>query len=386
MTVVKKSIVGYVISILVVLLAVFVYMNMSTWKLILFAVTDGFNGKWPEIHLEHCGKADFDMFFKKLVPTPTYVVESIEECFNVGEKMAHPLICRLDKEVSHPELVIEAIKADNTTYDLICREGGDVHWLRPNDVVQGTIPQMLNGEINKWCMAGFIYGPEHQALLHKVIPGLNETFDAEELTRVLKNPPKDKQDLEVKVTTSFVSDFPEAMISSGSHAAMAVSGAFQLFGTKIWIMHNMEESDGEYWFRTSWRYFPVCLSDWFKQIKKPWVAVTNPGDILYFPMAYQHFVFTPKGLNFMTNIRKAFKPSGAYIRERFNWKQLAKIAADKIIIKGFQRGNPRDSAAELGAKAVLRATAEKFTTAEEKAQIKHLGQRLMSTYLKNKST
>jgi hypothetical protein len=360
-------------------IAIAIYLSSGTVKLILFSVTDGLYGNWPDIQL-NCGKADFDAFFKRLVPTPTYKVNSFEECFEVGEKMKHPLICQLNSEISKPEAVLEAIKKDNTTYDLICRDKGDFHWCRPSEKKPGTILSVI--EKPSWCGAGFIYGKEHQEIMAHVIPGLNETFNEEEMVATLKGKNKEKMtnvEAELHFTTSFVSNYPEPAISTGTHAAMIISLAFQLAGQKIWIMHNREESNSEYYFRTSWRTFPNCLSDWLVSLKKPWIATTNPGDVLYFPMAYEHFVYSDKGVNLMTNIRKAFKPSPQYVRDWFGFLSIVKIFADSVLIKGMNRGNPRDAARELGLKTVLNKVVDS-TSSEEVSQIKAFGQRLYNTY------
>jgi hypothetical protein len=367
------------LSLIPVFLAIFVYFNMSTLKLILFSVTDAMHGSWPEINLT-CPKDNteaFNGFFNRLIPTPTIQVKSFDECFEIGEKTKNPLICRLSAEISKPDRVIEAIKGDNTTYDLLCREGGDFHWVRPADgKQQGTLLSML--EKPSWCGAGFIYGDKHEEILAEVIHGLNKTFDPALMVKQLKGGHGSGEG--IKFATSFISNLPEPAITTGTHAAMIISLVFQLTGQKIWILHNREESSAEYYFDVSWRTYPLCLGDWLKALRRPWVAVTNPGDLLYFPLAYEHLVFTDQGVNLMTNIRKIFKPSREYARERFSFKNLMKIAAHSTLKSGASRGNPRDGVdLESGIQKILKKVVQS-TSDNERQEIKKLGNMLYQKY------
>jgi hypothetical protein len=368
-----------VVGVIFVVLAVLGYNHRSLLKMLLFVSTDGFYGSWPDIKLT-CEKPDFDKFLDRLIPTPHMTVKDVEECFAIGEKLKHPLICNLASfDVYNPKAIMEAIKADPTLYQLVCREGGDHHWISPPQYVQGNISSILDKP--SWCGAAFIYGGTHHEMLAKVIPHLNETFEGHRVLQLAREDPEAHKKMKVDTTSSFVSNYPEPIISTGSHAALALSNAFQLEGTKIWIMHTREKTIAntvEYYFRGSWNDYPNCLDTFFKGVQEPYVATTRPGDILYFPFSYEHLVFTGPGYNIMTNIRKIFVPKFDYIREITSIESIIKIGVEKLTTKPVI-GNPRD-ASETGIMKVLRKTAKFGTPKEEREAIKVFGKMMWDKY------
>lgn len=317
-------------------LAVLVIYNLGSLHAIVFSVTDGLWGNWPSLQLNCPVRADLERFKQRVTPARVQEVGSIEECLNEGERLKIPLVCQLRPatESSNADLskrLLAAIEKDTSYYQLICRDGGDVHFLRPEYKRNSTIQHVL-AEPSE-CAGGFIYGDEHEALLSEAYPALNKTFSPDAVASMSSNK-------SVLFSTSFVSNFPGSRISTGTHAAMVVSLAFQLVGKKVWLLHSLEKSSSHYWHRTAWRLWPNCLQEWLSGMKTPYVATTGPGDILYFPLAYQHLVYSEKGLNVMTNIRYIRKYNPVGLLTYFSFSNLLKIVADRVFL-GKSTGNPR---------------------------------------------
>lgn len=313
------------------------YLTFNGGDMILYALTNAWNGDWEIPDTSKCTAPDFDEFSAKLIQTPRVKVKSFEECLLYGEAMDHPLICQIDAEISNSEKIVEAILADDTVYNTICNGEGDFHYPASRSERNQTIGEVVSNPSD--CGAGFIYGGKHQRLLHSAIPSLESEFESDQILQLLKK----KQGSPVMFGTSFISNYPTNRISTGSHAAMIISLAVQLVGTKKWILHHHDESDNKYWYKTVWTMFPGCVADYLKNLKKPYSAVTGPGDVLYFPLAYQHLVYTEKGVNVMTNIRKARLPKPSEMFGRFSLKTMITLAAVQLFSGKDKANNPREA-------------------------------------------
>ena len=142
--------------------------------------------------------------------------------------------------------------------------------------------------------------------------------------------------------TSFASNFPRNRVSSGSHSAIVVSMAYQLVGTKKWILHSQAESTLDYVIKTSWIMLPNCVQNYLEGMKRPFVAVTNPGDILFFPLMWQHLVYTDAGPSVMTNIRKVSKFSPKYLLSRYPFHTVFQLVMSRLLPQGDATSNPRE--------------------------------------------
>ena len=305
-----------------------------------FVFTDAKGGHLSIESLDSCPNFNIGAFKDKTIDVPRMNVTTIAKCMQSGEAMGHPVICQLGETANISQnAVTAAIMADQTTYELTCRDGGDVHYITPAYRKPGKLADIVTSNAS-YCIAGFIYGGVHQKMLREEIPQLTEEFS-----------PAGKVDKEAWFTTSFVSNFPEDAISTGSHAALVDSLAYQLEGTKVWLLHHMDESSSRYFYVGSWRMFPNCLETFLSGLKKPYVAVTNPGDILYFPGSYQHMVFTKEGPNVMTNIRRrnAFPLLRAY--QTLSVEHFTNVVLFSLYQRFFLQkytGNPREDSGYAG--------------------------------------
>ena len=311
----------------------------DSFEMIYFTVSSADNGNRPIKDMSHCGVADLDDFDRRAFKTPTLEVDSIEECLRHGEEMNQPLVCRLPGTGNNEQKIIDAIFADTSTYEMVCRDGGDFHYPTHHRKINATIAEVSSSPSP--CSAGFIYGDKHQALLQSVMPTMHNKFNPatvdDEFAALNQK--------SFLAGTSFASNFEEHRISTGSHAAMVTSMAYQLAGTKKWILHDVEESSSSYYYKSGWVLYPTCLADFLKGLKRPFTAVTGPGDILFFPYAWQHLVFTDPGANVMTNIRKVSRPGIPYLLTRFSIKSMVKVIAHTIVASDIT-GNPREGANE----------------------------------------
>jgi hypothetical protein len=326
--------VNIVVCILAII-AVFVgYILNDSWRMMYFSATGADNGKMPLVDMSKCPAVDMEAFGRRVFTTPAVEVDTIEECLRHGENMNQPLICRLPGTGSNEQKIIDAIFADDSTYEMVCRDEGDFHYNTHWRKMNATIADVASNPSP--CSAGFIYGDKHQALLQSVMPTMHNSFEPATVKQQFDNLKKDS----FLAGTSFASNFENHRISTGSHAAMVTSMAYQLAGTKKWILHDMEESTSDYIYQNSWRLFPTCLESFLTGLKRPYVAVTRPGDILFFPYAWEHLVFTDPGPNVMTNIRKVSKTSPLSLYGRFSLKNIAKVIFHHAIATDIT-GNPR---------------------------------------------
>ena len=334
--------------ILATIVAFVAFVLHDSWRMIYVAKTGAEEGKMAITDdLINCPVVNFEEFNARAFKTPTIEVETIEECLRHGENMNQPLICRLAGVVADNEArIIDAIFADNTTYEMICRDSGDFHYVTMHRKINSTIAEVASNPGP--CSAGFIYGDTHQALLQSVMPTMHNKFNPSTVGNDFKELKRDN----FLAGTSFASNFENAVISTGSHAAMVTSMAYQLAGTKKWILHDIEESKSDYFYRSSWAMYPTCLSSFLGGMSRPYIATTGPGDILFFPFAWQHMVFSEAGYNVMTNIRKVQKPNVPYLLSRFSLKNMAKILVYEKFFKSALTANPRQGAHEGGRLAV----------------------------------
>lgn len=296
-----------------------------------------------------------------MIDTPRVEVDSVEDCLRFGESMDHPLICRLKAGTTPKETVMAAILSDKNEYPMTCHEHGDAHYITSNTKVNSTLEDII--KTPSPCAAGFIYGDDHQALLQSVMPSMVDKFNPETVrAEIAKTESK-----QILMGTSFASNFPANRISTGSHGALAVSMAYQLVGTKKWILHSHEDSSLKYVFRTSWSSLPTCAETFLTGVNRPFVATTGPGDILFFPFAWQHMVYTEAGPSVMTNIRKIMLPSFSRLLKRFSFASIFKVLGDRVL-NYSPTGNPREGLADGVTTYMTRVWAE--TPAAEKENVK----------------
>lgn len=303
--------------------------------LVQFALTKAKNGEWPVPDTSKCPVPDFDAFSSKLLQTPRITVKTLDDCFKNGEAMNHPLVCRLeDAGEINSEAIVDAILSDDTIYKTVCREEGDYHYVIGHTEKNQTLAEVVNSPSG--CGAGFIYGGKHTTLLHNALPVLDEKFETDDIKNLLK-----EKGSPLLFGTSFISNFKNNRISTGSHSAMVVSMALQLVGKKKWIMHSFNESKNKYWYGTIWVLFPNCVADFLKNLEKPYYVETEPGDVLYFPIAYQHLVYTEEGTNLMLNIRTVRIPTIADLVQRLPLKAIATMIAVILLSGPVKASNPR---------------------------------------------
>lgn len=323
------------------IVALVAYVANDCWKMLYLTQTSAEQSNMALVDLSKCPAVDMATFKARAFKTPTIEVATIEECLRHGENMNQPLICRLNgASAANEQKIIDAIFADDSTYEMVCRDNGDFHYPTHHRKINATIAEVA--AVPSPCSAGFIYGDKHQALLQSVMPTMHNKFNPATMKDEFKLTGKSS----FLAGTSFASNFEEKRISTGSHAAMVTSMAYQLAGTKKWLLHNHEESTSEYFYQSGWGLYPTCLSSFLSGIKTPYTAVTGPGDILFFPFAWQHLVFTEPGPNVMTNIRKVAKPQLSFLFNRFSLSSMVKIILFDITKKDIT-GNPRQGADNL---------------------------------------
>lgn len=323
------------VTLVITVLAVALYFNGG--KELLFVLTDANGGNAPfPSEMYNCPKADFDAFRAKVIETPRVEVDSVEDCLRFGESMNHPLICRLKAGTTPKETVMAAILSDKNEYAMTCHDDGDAHYITANHKVNSTLEKIV--ETPGPCAAGFIYGDDHQALLQSVMPTMAKRFSPETVVEDITK----SNDNAILFGTSFASNFPENRISTGSHAANTISMAYQLVGTKKWILHHQDESTSlTYIYKAAWTSLPSCVETFLTSLKRPFVATTGPGDILYFPFSWQHMVYTEGGPSVMTNIRKIMMPSMKRMMSRLSFSSLVKVVGDRVL-NYTPTGNPRE--------------------------------------------
>ena len=320
-------------------LAVVLYFNGGKELLFVFSDANDGNAPFPP-EMNNCPKADFEAFRRKSIDAPRVVVDSVEDCLRYGEKMNHPLVCKLKAGSSSEESVMAAILSDTNEYAMTCHNESAAHYLTANYKVNSTLKAIV--DTPSPCAAGFIYGDDHQALLQSVIPTMAKRFSPETVIEDISNQESDK----ILFGTSFASNFPENRISTGSHAALVVSMAYQLVGTKKWILHDHDDSKHlTYVYKGAWSSLPSCSETFLTSLNSPWTATTNPGDILFFPFNWQHMVYTEAGPSVMTNIRKITIPSPRKMLARFSFPSLVKVMGERLTTLSAT-GNPREGLAD----------------------------------------
>ena len=122
---------------------------------------------------------------------------------------------------------------------------------------------------------------------------------------------------EIKLDTNFVSNFSDDVLATHIHFPSVNSFAMQLVGNKFWYFMPTNEFES---------YDPINTpTPWllggsekmhFEKYGGISFAVTEPGDMLYFPPMSAHAVVTQKGPNVMFNLRQ-LSPIKAFLYNPF---------------------------------------------------------------------
>jgi len=141
----------------------------------------------------------------------------------------------------------------------------------------------------------------------------------------------------------FIGNFPYTMNSALLHANnMEMSVAWQLVGKKSWLFIDWEEVH-EHWNTFALHSYigtSLICDDFLQRVKKLYVHVQQPGELIVFPKKMFHQVHTFKGPNAMINLRKD-EPNSELLSivpvfMANNWKVISKV------LWGKMRGLDRD--------------------------------------------
>jgi len=259
-----------------------------------------------------CPTIDADYFRSKSIRTPTMEVRDYSECLEQGARMGHPLICR---GIAIPqEKIVNAIVNDPKKYEyfcydkicsksivLNCREVSKIGDSNADPSMLMTLKEVMETK-GKNCYAGPIIDNSQNERLRDIFEHLDDNIpsfqDNKEQTR------KVEQGGSLNFPTSFVGSFERGNIYTSDHAANVDSMVYQVKGRKVFLMYDHVETKHWTLYSKILHPWPECTADYLKDHKAMWIAPLQPGDYLYFPPYWSHIVYSDKGVNIMTNIRK----------------------------------------------------------------------------------
>lgn len=161
--------------------------------------------------------------------------------------------------------------------------------------------------------------------------------DAEYMFNTLKLP-MSFQDTEKE--HGFISNFDKPLLTSPIHAAPTVlSMAVQLIGSKSWVFVPNKEYEGEFGFSA----VPVASVMRPQRVPKrfnSYLYTSQPGDVLFFPEAWGHIVYTHPGPCVLMNFRNIIPMN--FLRQPINF-----ITA---IVNAFLFGTPPTAVDNAGQK------------------------------------